>query len=732
MASAHHSAPPPQAQAHGHQRIRRLDEKVAAQVWATVVLSSVDQVLAQLVYNSLDAGATIIQAALHPAALWLSVTDNGIGILPADLPLLGMSSHSSKSPPAHQVDSAAARPPSYPRYHGYRGQAFAALTTVALVQVSSKHESSSQARSFIERIAVAYPTVAFSLHDCRTQKLVVTVPPCPTSIDTLRHLSGASAVPPDKCHSFATTISNPFSPIAISGWWFNTRFPQGLAFVNREPCLDAPLHTILVRLLESRFQAVDFGFICLIRCSREISLDITRLRLIISSSLDTQLNPSPPNSAPSMAASRPSTSPLTAYPHSFTLSDTSSRPHSCSTTFFQPPRLPLRKAQSSGTICESAGRSRSSIRRLGRSASGGRLDDGPPPGFTQLASVFIDPRTGNSVFATSPARHDSSASSASASHSLYSPRSRESRPRSTPSRDGSTASSTVSKTSAASTTASSLQATRLAIESVVSHASSQHTSTLSSRFFRVARQVATRSPFSDTRPAHEICLSHAPTLPTLSLPRDCPSRQQIHSGLGHHGRSRHALIAVDQHAADERVRLEELLAQADREINEHGGLAMTPLAEVLVMGDVPVHVARVFRERREWLMRWGIWAEEEEVQAQADETCPAPSSIFVRAIPTLVTSRLARDPSSITDLIFALLAEPHESTLIQTSTPPPPVLHMLHSIACRSAIMFGDPLTLEAGELLWRALTQTRTVERSDWGRGGAARYATPDLSRFF
>lgn len=75
--------------------IRKLGPRTSQRLRSHVVIDSVDTVLRELIQNALDAGATSIRIKLDPASLSVCVEDNGRGIAPHDLRLVGKKNYSS-------------------------------------------------------------------------------------------------------------------------------------------------------------------------------------------------------------------------------------------------------------------------------------------------------------------------------------------------------------------------------------------------------------------------------------------------------------------------------------------------------------------------------------------------------------------------------------------------------------------------------------------------------------
>ncbi|KAJ1979168.1 hypothetical protein H4R35_001618 [Dimargaris xerosporica] len=69
--------------------IRLLDTETHSRLRATVAMVSLDQAVAELVENAIDAGADKVRMGIHLDDGYIQVCDNGKGIDPADAPLLG-------------------------------------------------------------------------------------------------------------------------------------------------------------------------------------------------------------------------------------------------------------------------------------------------------------------------------------------------------------------------------------------------------------------------------------------------------------------------------------------------------------------------------------------------------------------------------------------------------------------------------------------------------------------
>jgi len=167
------------------------------------------------------------------------------------------------------------------------------------------------------------------------------------------------------------------------------------------------------------------------------------------------------------------------------------------------------------------------------------------------------------------------------------------------------------------------------------------------------------------------------------------------------------LAIVDQHALHERIRLEEL-----HERLHSGGLEvqrlLTPAVIELPAADVELLVAEA-----ETLEPLGI-----------ELTAFGPTSVALHAVPALLG---ARDPAPLVRDLVEPLREGrgpgHGDRLVES---------ILHSMACRSAVMAGDPLTeAQIAELLRRA-DLIDTSAGCAHGRPTALRIPWRDLERHF
>ncbi|KAK6540278.1 DNA mismatch repair protein [Orbilia ellipsospora] len=107
-------------------RIKLLSDSVISQLRSTVTLTSLAGAVQELLMNSLDANATIVEISINVQKNSLVIEDNGDGIVPADMQLLGSRYYTSKS----------AYSPT-PQF-GYRGEFLSSLASSSLLTVWSR------------------------------------------------------------------------------------------------------------------------------------------------------------------------------------------------------------------------------------------------------------------------------------------------------------------------------------------------------------------------------------------------------------------------------------------------------------------------------------------------------------------------------------------------------------------------------------------------------------------
>ena len=150
------------------------------------------------------------------------------------------------------------------------------------------------------------------------------------------------------------------------------------------------------------------------------------------------------------------------------------------------------------------------------------------------------------------------------------------------------------------------------------------------------------------------------------------------------------LVLVDQHAADERIRVEGLLANL--------GSSSTQLAKPIVF-ELQVREYGLLARYAAYLANWGIWYE---IQILPEShKC----RISVKALPSAIAERCRIEPKILIELIRSEAWKCSEDgSSVTRKACPQGLLDMLNSRACRSAIMFNDELTKEEAQTLVQRL----------------------------
>lgn len=105
-------------------KIKLLDKSVYNRIAAGEVVERPLSIVKELVENSIDAGATAISVAIEDGGMKkISVSDNGSGILPEDVPTAFMAHATSKIATAADLDGIATL--------GFRGEALPSIAAVS-------------------------------------------------------------------------------------------------------------------------------------------------------------------------------------------------------------------------------------------------------------------------------------------------------------------------------------------------------------------------------------------------------------------------------------------------------------------------------------------------------------------------------------------------------------------------------------------------------------------------
>ncbi|KAL7276305.1 DNA mismatch repair protein [Rhizina undulata] len=216
--------------------------------------------------------------------------------------------------------------------------------------------------------------------------------------------------------------------------------------------------------------------------------------------------------------------------------------------------------------------------------------------------------------------------------------------------------------------------------------------------------------------------------------------KEIDSNPDHHenqseNKSNELLVIVDQHAADERVRVEKLfreLCPASSENIPPDSTQSGPLGKELIFkvsrhdGELMAKYWRVFEE-------WGIGYDAVKADASSAE-----STLRIKTLPKSVAERCGNEPALAIDMVRKHIYELHEkgSSGMRYSSSrseeqngdgdawvgrigraPRGLVEMVNSRACRSAVMFNDPLTIEECATLVRKLGQCKFPFQCAHGR---------------
>ncbi|PIA46727.1 hypothetical protein AQUCO_01500339v1 [Aquilegia coerulea] len=111
--------------------IKRLPKAVYSSLRSSVILFDLTRVVEELIYNSVDAGATKVSVAISVGESYVKVEDNGSGITRDGLVLLGERYATSKFHCLAEMDVAS-------ETFGFRGEALSSLSDISLIEVTTK------------------------------------------------------------------------------------------------------------------------------------------------------------------------------------------------------------------------------------------------------------------------------------------------------------------------------------------------------------------------------------------------------------------------------------------------------------------------------------------------------------------------------------------------------------------------------------------------------------------
>ncbi|TGO19713.1 hypothetical protein BPAE_0337g00040 [Botrytis paeoniae] len=174
------------------------------------------------------------------------------------------------------------------------------------------------------------------------------------------------------------------------------------------------------------------------------------------------------------------------------------------------------------------------------------------------------------------------------------------------------------------------------------------------------------------------------------------------------------LVIIDQHAADERIRIENLLSDfliypTVSNTPASASVFTTPLENPLSF-DISTKDSQLFRTYMNHFSYWGI----------IYSVSSTAATITVQYLPPLITARLIANPNLLLHILRTELYSYHDNptshpTITSESTwieriahIPKSILQLLNSRACRTAIMFNDELGFDECRELVRRLANCK------------------------
>ena len=170
-----------------------------------------------------------------------------------------------------------------------------------------------------------------------------------------------------------------------------------------------------------------------------------------------------------------------------------------------------------------------------------------------------------------------------------------------------------------------------------------------------------------------------------------------------------SLVLIDQHAADERIKVEEYYQQLC------SGNRVS-LARPIVF-DISGEEAKCFNQAQAYFTSWGL---DYDVRCQNPQrpTSESQTSIAITDLPTMIAERCRLEPRILIEMLRREIWSkdsvgcwnpphvPNDSWISRISHCPDGLVEMVNSRACRSAIMFNDVLTNDQCQELLRRLSR--------------------------
>lgn len=198
------------------------------------------------------------------------------------------------------------------------------------------------------------------------------------------------------------------------------------------------------------------------------------------------------------------------------------------------------------------------------------------------------------------------------------------------------------------------------------------------------------------------------------------------------------LVVIDQHAADERTRVEVLMANFCTSSQDDKSSILTACLEKPLAFELSSNETNLLKAQQPHFARWGIFYEISDstnhVDKRSNSREKSPLQILVRGLPPAIIERCRSQPRLLIDLIRTelwkfeegkfdhVINRPSKVSLVDTWVEqihdcPQGIVDMLNSRACRSAIMFNDELTHSQCTELVKQLSRCRFPFQCAHGR---------------